>query len=186
MSDAYDPYDPVPQETPPGTKLGYAFLGGLAVITAIVLIVVAVRKNAASKPLVATGQAERRAAPAPQRPAEPWAAQRAQRPAVDEVDSFLRHLEDREREEEIKRVVIIVLLVLYLVLVILLMAWVAKDCRNRGIDGGAVWVFVIFLTGVVGLLVYLASRPHGMLTTCAHCQNRRLNYAKTCPHCGRE
>jgi len=27
----------------------------------------------------------------------------------------------------------------------LLLAWVAKDTRNRGVDGGAVWVFVVLV-----------------------------------------
>jgi hypothetical protein len=30
----------------------------------------------------------------------------------------------------------------YLVGVVLLLAWVTRDARNRGIDGGAMWVIV--------------------------------------------
>jgi hypothetical protein len=82
------------------------------------------------------------------------------------------------------RVLIIAFAVAYVVLVILLLAWVARDARNRGVDGGAVWVFIILLTGVVGLIVYVAARPHGMLTSCGVCRNKRLVHAKLCPHCG--
>jgi hypothetical protein len=72
----------------------------------------------------------------------------------------------------------------YLVGTILLMAWVAKDCRARGVDGGALWVMIIFFTGFVGLLVYLASRPFGTLVICHRCGNKRLMAAVICPHCG--
>jgi hypothetical protein len=72
----------------------------------------------------------------------------------------------------------------YVIAVILMLAWVAKDSRNRGMDGGAVWVIAILLFGFVGLIVYLASRPHGILMTCNRCHNRKLNYVLLCPHCG--
>jgi hypothetical protein len=72
----------------------------------------------------------------------------------------------------------------YLIAVILLMAWVAQDARARGVDGGAVWVFLMLVTGVFGLLIYMASRPHGILIICEHCMNRKLALAKMCPHCG--
>jgi hypothetical protein len=72
----------------------------------------------------------------------------------------------------------------YLVGLILTLTWVAPDCRNRGVDGGAVWILVIVLLHWVGLLVYLASRPHGMLTICTTCGNKRLVHARACPHCG--
>jgi DNA-directed RNA polymerase subunit RPC12/RpoP len=74
--------------------------------------------------------------------------------------------------------------VAYMTLLVLLLAWVARDARARSVDGGAVWVLVIFLTGPVGFLVYLASRPQGMLVACSRCGNKRLIAATMCPHCG--
>jgi hypothetical protein len=74
--------------------------------------------------------------------------------------------------------------ILYLVSAVLLLAWVAKDAKNRGIDGGAVWVIVLFFTHWIGLLVYLASRPSGFLVVCDRCHNKKLNYVLSCPHCG--
>jgi hypothetical protein len=44
---------------------------------------------------------------------------------------------------------------------------------------------VILFTHWVGLLVYLASRPHGVLAPCPHCMNKKLAVARLCPHCGR-
>ena len=81
-------------------------------------------------------------------------------------------------------IILAALAILYLVSVILMLAWVARDARCRNVDGGAVWVIVILFTHWVGLLVYLASRPHGMLKVCDTCANKRLVYSKTCPHCG--
>jgi hypothetical protein len=78
----------------------------------------------------------------------------------------------------------IILGTLYLVGVILTLAWVARDARNRGVDGAAVWVIAILLSHWVGLLVYLAARPAGTLGVCDRCSNKRLEYAKVCPHCG--
>ena len=75
--------------------------------------------------------------------------------------------------------------VAYIVALVLILAWVAKDARNRGVDGGAVWVIVMLFLHVIGLLVYLASRPHGILVLCPTCGNKKLAHALTCPHCGR-
>lgn len=79
-----------------------------------------------------------------------------------------------------------VLGILYFACLILILAWVARDARNRGLDGGAMWVFMVLIFQWIALLVYVASRPHGVLVVCRHCGNKRLTQAKTCPHCGRK
>jgi len=76
------------------------------------------------------------------------------------------------------------LFIAYWVGVILLLAWVARDARARSVDGGGVWVIAILLTGWIAFLVYLASRPYGMLVVCQYCSNKRLHAAVKCPHCG--
>jgi hypothetical protein len=68
---------------------------------------------------------------------------------------------------------------------VLMLVFVVRDCRNRGVDNGALWMLVVANTHFVGLLVYLASRPHGSLIGCEHCGNRRLPYVAVCPHCRR-
>jgi hypothetical protein len=65
---------------------------------------------------------------------------------------------------------------------VLMLAWVVKDARSRGIEGG-IWVVVILMANMLGLLVYLASRPAGSLIPCHHCGYNRLDYAKRYPHC---
>ncbi len=61
--------------------------------------------------------------------------------------------------------------------------WVAKDAKSRGMDG-AMWLFLIFFTGVIGLAIYLFSRPQGLLTQCHNCGNNRMEASIKCPHCG--
>jgi hypothetical protein len=68
---------------------------------------------------------------------------------------------------------------------LLMLVFVARDCRNRSVDNGALWMLTVAVTHFVGLLVYLASRPHGSLIACEHCGNRRLPYVAVCPHCRR-
>jgi predicted Zn finger-like uncharacterized protein len=72
-----------------------------------------------------------------------------------------------------------------LMLHILEMIWVVRDARNRSVDNGVMWMVVVFFFPLLGLLVYLASRPAGRLILCTKCNNKRLDYVKTCPHCGR-
>lgn len=71
------------------------------------------------------------------------------------------------------------------VLHLLEMVWIARDAKARGVDGGVMWAIIAFFVPIVGLLVYLASRPSGMLRICDWCQNRKLAAARLCPHCGR-
>lgn len=68
---------------------------------------------------------------------------------------------------------------------ILILVWVVKDARARGADGG-VWLLVILLFPLIGLLVYVASRPPGILIPCSFCGNRRLDCLRLCPTCQRE
>jgi hypothetical protein len=71
-----------------------------------------------------------------------------------------------------------------LVVNVILMIWTVKDARNRGDDNGVMWMFVVFLLGLLGLIIYLAARRPGSLVTCDQCHNRRLSYTTSCPHCG--
>ena len=71
----------------------------------------------------------------------------------------------------------------YLLFVVFLAIWVIKDCRNRSIENGILWMLLIFPLNVLALLIYLASRPHGSLIRCENCGNRRLAYVGVCPHC---
>jgi hypothetical protein len=73
----------------------------------------------------------------------------------------------------------------YAVMVAVLLAWLARDARARGAEGG-IWVLAVVATGPVGLLAYLAGRPAGALVRCRRCGSQRLAAARVCPHCGRK
>jgi predicted amidophosphoribosyltransferase len=62
--------------------------------------------------------------------------------------------------------------------------WVAKDAKNRGIGSSVGWIFLILFTGVIGLIIYLFSRPKGELVICEVCKNKKFKVARVCPHCG--
>jgi hypothetical protein len=81
-------------------------------------------------------------------------------------------------------VVAVVMPLIGFVAMLFALAWVAKDAKNRGMDGAALWMGIVFLTFRAGFLVYLMARPQGALTPCTHCGNVRLLAALACPHCG--
>jgi hypothetical protein len=71
----------------------------------------------------------------------------------------------------------------YLLVDILILVWVVKDARARNTDG-AIWALIILVSGILGLIVYVASRPQGVLIACPRCGNKRLMASHRCPHCG--
>ncbi len=67
---------------------------------------------------------------------------------------------------------------------IAILIWVVKDSKARGMDGAVIWMIFVFLVPVIGLIVYVFSRPQGALVKCASCGNMRLQASARCPHCG--
>ena len=84
--------------------------------------------------------------------------------------------------------------ILYYVVAILLCIWVYRDAESRGM-GGALWLIVVLLTGLIGLIIYLVVRkPRGTPSTtptgapirvCPSCGREIAPDAKFCPHCGK-
>ncbi|MEX0775500.1 MAG: PLDc N-terminal domain-containing protein [Phycisphaeraceae bacterium] len=81
-------------------------------------------------------------------------------------------------------IAIILLVVAIIALNIALLVWVARDAKARGMDSSALWMLLVMFTGLIGLLIYILSRPQGQLVSCPHCQNKRLQVSAKCPHCG--
>lgn len=76
------------------------------------------------------------------------------------------------------------LIVAWFVVGIVLLVWVARDAKARGMDGAAIWMLLVLVTGFFGLIIYIFARPSGELVQCIHCGNKRLAAARACPHCG--
>jgi hypothetical protein len=71
----------------------------------------------------------------------------------------------------------------FIALNIALLVLVARDARARGMDNAALWMILVLFTSVIGLIIYLFSRPQGNLIACAHCGNSRLEVSAICPTC---
>jgi len=78
----------------------------------------------------------------------------------------------------------IFIIIAIFILNIALLVWVAKDAKNRGMGSPVGWIFLILFTGVIGLIIYLFSRPKGELVICDVCKNKKFRVQKICPHCG--
>jgi len=70
------------------------------------------------------------------------------------------------------------------VLNVALLIWVARDAKNRGMDNSVMWMILVFFTSLLGLIIYIFSRPQGDLVPCPTCNNKRLKVSAKCPHCG--
>jgi len=78
----------------------------------------------------------------------------------------------------------IFIIIAIFVLNIAILVWVARDAKNRGMGTSVGWVFLIMLTGIIGFIIYLFSRPSGELVYCQTCKNKKLRFATVCPYCG--
>jgi len=79
---------------------------------------------------------------------------------------------------------LILIPIVVLALNIALLVWVARDAKSRGMDSAVLWMVLVMLTSVVGLIIYIFSRPQGNLIPCQSCNNMRLQASARCPHCG--
>ena len=78
----------------------------------------------------------------------------------------------------------VLFIILILAAQIALLIWVARDAKARGMDNSVMWMLVVFFLSIIGLIIYLTSRPSGNLIECHNCSNKRLERSATCPHCG--
>ncbi len=76
-------------------------------------------------------------------------------------------------------------ILLTFVLQVAILVWVARDAKARGMDAAVVWMIFVFLVPVIGLLVYVFSRPQGAIVKCSQCNNSRLQTLSVCPYCGK-
>ena len=80
--------------------------------------------------------------------------------------------------------VMILIPVIVLALNIALLVWVARDAKARGMNSAVLWMILVMFTGLLGLLIYIFSRPQGNVMPCPSCGNNRLQASARCPHCG--
>ena len=69
---------------------------------------------------------------------------------------------------------------------ILLPTWVYVDATERGVRRAWLFAFLTVISSLIGLVVYLISRPEdGKALVCPGC-SREVNGGAFCPHCGRD
>ena len=74
----------------------------------------------------------------------------------------------------------------FIFLWILLPTWVYVDGTERGVRRAWLFAFLTVISSLVGLVVYLISRPEdGKSLVCPAC-GREVNGGAFCPHCGRD
>jgi hypothetical protein len=79
-----------------------------------------------------------------------------------------------------------VALLAFIFLWILLPTWVYVDGTERGVRRARLFAFLTVISSLVGLVVYLISRPEdGKTLVCPACA-REVNGGAFCPHCGRD
>src|ERR1035437_359440 len=49
---------------------------------------------------------------------------------------------------------------------IALLVWVSRDAKSRGMDSPVIWMILVMVTGLIGLVIYIFSRPQGNLIQC--------------------
>ena len=94
------------------------------------------------------------------------------------------------RRDERKKVVAAVAggiaVVSFTFLWILLPTWVYVDGTERGVRRARLFAFLTVISSLIGLVVYLISRPEGgKALACPGC-GREVNGGSFCPHCGRD
>jgi hypothetical protein len=90
------------------------------------------------------------------------------------------------RFEGVANVAGAVALVAFVFLWILLPTWVYVDGTERGVRRARLFAFLTVISSLIGLVVYLISRPEdGKTLTCPAC-GREVNGGAFCPHCGRD
>jgi hypothetical protein len=69
---------------------------------------------------------------------------------------------------------------------VLLPTWVYVDAKDRGVRRAPLFAFLTVISSLVGLVVYLISRPEdARRLTCPGCA-REVDGGAFCPHCGRD
>lgn len=76
-----------------------------------------------------------------------------------------------------------------LIIDIILAAWTYFDAMSRGLAaksgyGVSIKVVMVLVLPLIGIIIYLATRPKGKLLTCATCRRGVLQTLSECPRCG--
>ncbi len=67
-------------------------------------------------------------------------------------------------------------------IVVFIFKWIKKDARSRGMPNADSICFLALL-GLLGLLIYVLTRPQGNVMPCPSCGQPRMQGLARCPQC---
>jgi len=78
-------------------------------------------------------------------------------------------------------VIILFMLAVAVVIIVIIFKYIKKDAMARGDNPSKAW---FALLGLLGLLIYVLTRPQGNVMPCPSCGQSRMQGLPRCPHCG--
>jgi uncharacterized oligopeptide transporter (OPT) family protein len=72
---------------------------------------------------------------------------------------------------------------IFITVIVLIFKYIKKDAIARGMPN-ANSVCWLALLGLLGLLIYVLTRPQGNILPCPHCGKGRMQGLPRCPNCG--
>ena len=68
-----------------------------------------------------------------------------------------------------------------IVIIVVIYKYIKRDAIARGDNPSKAW---FALLGLLGLLIYVLTRPQGNVAPCPRCGQSRMQGLPRCPHCG--
>lgn len=78
-------------------------------------------------------------------------------------------------------VILLVVLAVSITIIVIIFKYIKKDALARGDNPSKAW---FALLGLLGLLIYILTRPQGNVMPCPSCGQSRMQGLPRCPHCG--
>jgi len=79
-------------------------------------------------------------------------------------------------------IMMVVMLAISITVIVLIFKFIKKDATARGMPN-ANSIPWLALLGLIGLVIYLLTRPQGTVVPCPHCNQGRMQGLPVCPHC---
>lgn len=77
--------------------------------------------------------------------------------------------------------ILLFVLAISIVVIVIIYKYIKKDAIARGDNPSKAW---FALLGLLGLLIYILTRPQGNVMPCPGCGQNRMQGLPRCPHCG--
>jgi hypothetical protein len=74
-----------------------------------------------------------------------------------------------------------IMLAIGIAVIVIIFKFIKKDAIARGDNPSKAW---FALLGLLGLLIYVLTRPQGNVMPCPSCGQSRMQGLPRCPHCG--